>query len=80
MAQNLSLPTFQSNVASPQVGFQLASPVGDLTSPAVGQAAHLYGQAAQSASKAVNSITDLVVELAEVEANELSTKNGQIKA
>lgn len=80
MAQNLSLPTYQSNVASPQVGFQLASPVGDLTSPAVGQAAQLYGQAAQSASKAVNSITDLVVEIAEVEANELSTKNGQIKA
>ena len=80
MAQNLSLPTYQSNVASPQVGFQLASPVGDLTSPAVGQAAQLYGQAAQSASKAVNSITDLVVEIAEVEAKELSTKNGQIKA
>ena len=80
MAKNLSLPTYQSNVASPQVGFQLASPVGDLTSPAVGQAAQLYGQAAQSASKAVNSITDLVVEIAEVEANELSTKNGQIKA
>ena len=80
MAKNLSLPTYQSNVASPQVGFQLASPVGDLTSPAVGQAAQLYGQAAQSASKAVNSITDLVVEMAEVEANELSTKNGQIKA
>ena len=77
---NLSLPTYQSNVASPQVGFQLASPVGDLTSPAVGQAAQLYGQAAQSASKAVNSITDLVVEIAEVEAKELSTKNGQIKA
>ena len=54
--------------------------MGDLTSPAVGQAAQLYGQAAQSASKAVNSITDLVVEIAEVEANELSTKNGQIKA
>ena len=53
MAKNLSLPTYQSNVASPQVGFQLASPVGDLTSPAVGQAAQLYGQAAQSASKAV---------------------------
>lgn len=80
MAKNLSLPTYQSNVASPQVGFQLASPVGDLTSSAVGQAAQLYGQAAQSASKAVNSITDLVVEIAEVEANELSTKNGQIKA
>ena len=80
MAKNLSLPTYQSNVASPQVGFQLASPVGDLTSPAVGQAAQLYGQAAQSASKAVNSITDLVIEIAEVEANELSTKNGQIKA
>ena len=80
MSKNLSLPTYQSNVASPQVGFQLASPVGDLTSPAVGQAAQLYGQAAQSASKAVNSITDLVVEMAEVEANELSTKNGQIKA
>ena len=80
MAKNLSLPTYQSNVASPQVGFQLASPVGDLTSPAVGQAAQLYGQAAQSASKAVNSITDLVVEIAEVEAKELSTKNGQIKA
>lgn len=80
MAQNLSLPTYQSNVASPQVGFQLASPVGDLTSPAVGQAAQLYGQAAQSASKAVNSITDLIVEIAEVEAKELSTKNGQIKA
>ena len=80
MAQNLSLPTYQSNVASPQVGFQLASPVGDLTSPAVGQAAQLYGQAAQSASKAVNSITDLVVGIAEVEAKELSTKNGQIKA
>src|SRR5574344_281088 len=80
MAQNLSLPTYQSNVASPQVGFQLASPVGDLTSPAVGQAAQLYGQAAQSASKAVNSITDLVIGIAEVEANELSTKNGQIKA
>ena len=80
MAKNLSLPTYQSNVASPQVGFQLASPVGDLTSPAVGQAAQLYGQAAQSASKAVNSITDLVVGIAEVEAKELSTKNGQIKA
>ena len=80
MAKNLSLPTYQSNVASPQVGFQLASPVGDLTSPAVGQAAQLYGQAAQSASKAVNSITDLVIGIAEVEANELSTKNGQIKA
>ena len=80
MAKNLSLPTYQSNVASPQVGFQLASPVGDLTSSAVGQAAQLYGQAAQSASKAVNSITDLVVEIAEVEAKELSTKNGQIKA
>ena len=80
MAQNLSLPTYQSNVASPQVGFQLASPVGDLTSPAVGQAAQLYGQAAQSASKAVNSITDLVIGIAEVEAKELSTKNGQIKA
>ena len=80
MAKNLSLPTYQSNVASPQVGFQLASPVGDLTSPAVGQAAQLYGQAAQSASKAVNSITDLIVEIAEVEAKELSTKNGQIKA
>ena len=80
MSKNLSLPTYQSNVASPQVGFQLASPVGDLTSSAVGQAAQLYGQAAQSASKAVNSITDLVVEMAEVEANELSTKNGQIKA
>ena len=80
MAKNLSLPTYQLNVASPQVGFQLASPVGDLTSPAVGQAAQLYGQAAQSASKAVNSITDLVVEIAEVEAKELSTKNGQIKA
>ena len=80
MAQNLSLPTFQSNVASPQVGFQLASPVGDLTSPAVGQAAQLYGQAAQSASKAVNSITDLVIEKAEVEAKELSIKNGEIKA
>ena len=77
---NLSLPTYQSNVASPQVGFQLASPVGDLTSPAVGQAAQLYGQAAQSASKAVNSITDLVIGIAEVEAKELSTKNGQIKA
>ena len=80
MAKNLSLPTYQSNVASPQVGFQLASPVGDLTSPAVGQAAQLYGQAAQSASKAVNSITDLVIGIAEVEAKELSTKNGQIKA
>ena len=80
MTKNLSLPTYQSNVASPQVGFQLASPVGDLTSPAVGQAAQLYGQAAQSASKAVNSITDLVVGIAEVEAKELSTKNGQIKA
>ena len=80
MAKNLSLPTYQSNVASPQVGFQLASPVGDLTSSAVGQAAQLYGQAAQSASKAVNSITDLVVEKAEVEAKELSIKNGQIKA
>ena len=80
MAKNLSLPTYQSNVASPQVGFQLASPVGDLTSPAVGQAAQLYGQAAQSASKAVNSITDLVAGIAEVEAKELSTKNGQIKA
>ena len=80
MAKNLSLPTYQSNVASPQVGFQLASPVGDLTSPAVGQAAQLYGQAAQSASKAVNSITDLIVGIAEVEAKELSTKNGQIKA
>jgi len=80
MSKNTSLPTYQSNVASPQVGFQLASPVGDLTSPAVGQAAQLYGQAAQSASKAVNSITDLVVEIAEVEAKELSTKNGQIKA
>ena len=54
--------------------------MGDLTSPAVGQAAQLYGQAAQSASKAVNSITDLVVGIAEVEAKELSTKNGQIKA
>ena len=80
MAKNLSLPTYQSNVASPQVGFQLASPVGDLTSPAVGQAAQLYGQAAQSASKAVNSITDLVIEKAEVEAKELSIKNGEIKA
>lgn len=80
MAKNLSLPTYQSNVASPQVGFQLASPVGDLTSPAVGQAAQLYGQAAQSASKAVNSITDLVIGIAEVEAKELSTKNGEIKA
>ena len=80
MSKNTSLPTYQSNVASPQVGFQLASPVGDLTSSAVGQAAQLYGQAAQSASKAVNSITDLVVGIAEVEANELSTKNGQIKA
>lgn len=80
MAKNLSLPTYQSNVASPQVGFQLASPVGDLTSPAVGQAAQLYGQAAQSASKAVNSITDLVVGIAEAEAKELSIKNGQIKA
>ena len=80
MAQNLSLPTYQSNVASPQVGFQLASPVGDLTSSAVGQAAQLYGQAAQSASKAVNSITDLVAGIAEVEAKELSIKNGQIKA
>ena len=80
MAKNLSLPTYQSNVASPQVGFQLASPVGDLTSPAVGQAAQLYGQAAQSASKAVNSITDLVAGIAEVEAKELSIKNGQIKA
>ena len=80
MSKNTSLPTYQSNVASPQVGFQLASPVGDLTSPAVGQAAQLYGQAAQSASKAVNSITDLVVGIAEVEAKELSTKNGQIKA
>ena len=80
MAQNLSLPTYQSNVGSPQVGFQLASPVGDLTSSAVGQAAQLYGQAAQSASKAVNSITDLVIGIAEVEAKELSTKNGQIKA
>ena len=54
--------------------------MGDLTSPAVGQAAQLYGQAAQSASKAVNSITDLVIGIAEVEAKELSTKNGQIKA
>jgi len=80
MANNLSLPTFKSNVASPQVGFQLASPVGDLTSSAVGQAAQLYGQAAQSASKAVNSVTDLLVGIAEVEANELATKNGQIKA
>ena len=80
MSKNTSLPTYQSNVASPQVGFQLASPVGDLTSSAVGQAAQLYGQAAQSASKAVNSITDLLVGIAEVEANELSTKNGQIKA
>ena len=80
MAKNLSLPTYQSNVASPQVGFQLASPVGDLTSSAVGQAAQLYGQAAQSASKAVNSITDLVVGIAEVEAKELSIKNGEIKA
>ena len=80
MSKNTSLPTYQSNVASPQVGFQLASPVGDLTSPAVGQAAQLYGQAAQSASKAVNSITDLLVGIAEVEAQELSTKNGQIKA
>ena len=54
--------------------------MGDLTSSAVGQAAQLYGQAAQSASKAVNSITDLVIEKAEVEAKELSIKNGEIKA
>lgn len=80
MSKNSSLPTYQSNVASPQVGFQLASPVGDLTSSAVGQAAQLYGQAAQSASKAVNSITNLVIEKAEAEAKELSIKNGEIKA